>query len=88
MFECRICGETQYYQYYCEDCSIIRRILLTYGREEVKEILERVCLRNKKQMNYKINDIKKEKDEAEKVESNGDETYINKNEIMTRSKKC
>ncbi len=84
MFECRICGETQYYQYYCEDCSIIRRILLTYGREEVKEILERVCLRNKKQMNYKINDIKKEKDQAEQAEPNSDETYKKKNAIKTQ----
>jgi primosomal protein N' len=66
MFECRLCGETQYTQYYCDDCSIIRRILLTYGREEIKEILERVCLRNKKQLTYKINNIKKEGEEAEK----------------------
>lgn len=85
VFDCKICGEVQYLQYYCDDCSIIRRILLTYGKAEVREILERVCLRNKKQMNYKINDIKNEKAAEEKEV--GDESYINKTEIITRSKK-
>jgi len=85
VFDCRICGETQYTQYYCEDCSITRRICLTYGKKEVRDILEKVCLRNKKQMNNKINIIKEKFDKEEKKEKKevGDETYIiNPNESV------
>tara|TARA_R110001606_G_scaffold156861_3_gene299752 strand:+ start:206 stop:490 length:285 start_codon:yes stop_codon:yes gene_type:complete len=84
MFDCRICGETQLYNYYCEDCSITRRICLTYGKKEVRDILEKVCLRNKKQMNNKINIIKDKLDKEERKEKKelGDETYINPNESM------
>jgi hypothetical protein len=78
MFECRICGETLLYNYYCDDCSITRRICLTYGKKEVRDILEKVCLRNKQQRNNKINIIKEKLDKEEKKEK-GDETYINMN---------
>ena len=81
MFDCRICGETQIYNYYCDDCSITRRICLTYGKKEVRDILERVCLRNKKQMTNKINIIKDKLDKEERKEL-GDETYINPNESV------
>ena len=84
MFDCRICGETQIYNYYCDDCSITRRICLTYGKKEVRDILEKVCLRNKKQMNNKINIIKDKLDKEEKKDKKelGDETYINPNESV------
>ena len=83
MFQCRLCGETEYINYYCEDCSIIRRIVLTYGKLETRNILERVCLRNKKQQNYKITDIKKELENEEKKTIKevkfDDSSYINPN---------
>ena len=87
VFKCLICGETQYLDYYCEDCSITRRICLTYGKKEVRDILEKVCLRNKKQMTNKINIIKEkldkeEKKEKEKEKEVGDESYINPNESL------
>jgi hypothetical protein len=84
MFDCRICGETQIYNYYCDDCSITRRICLTYGKKEVRDILERVCLRNKKQMTNKINIIKDKLDKEENKDKKelGDETYINPNESV------
>ena len=89
MFDCRICGETQLYNYYCEDCSITRRICLTYGKKEVRNILERVCLRNKKQMTNKINIIKEKLDKEEKkgivkeIEKLpiGDSSYIKTNTL-------
>tara|TARA_Y100001963_G_C6660476_1_gene390197 strand:+ start:616 stop:813 length:198 start_codon:yes stop_codon:yes gene_type:complete len=53
--------ETCYIKNFCDNCEFIKRVCNTYGAVEVKEILERVCLRNKTQMNYKIsNELKME----------------------------
>ena len=96
VFECRICGETQIYNYYCEDCSITRRICLTYGKKEVRNILERVCLRNKKQMTNKIDILKTKLEKEEKKEiatktvkfedtkPTGDSTYIQPNNTLNK----
>lgn len=66
-FVCVLCNEeTCYLSNFCDDCQIIKRITNCYGKVEVKEILEEVCLRNKKQQKYKINAIIKNKDELHK----------------------
>tara|TARA_R100000951_G_scaffold73014_1_gene61442 strand:+ start:28 stop:240 length:213 start_codon:yes stop_codon:yes gene_type:complete len=65
MFKCVLCQkETCLIYNFCENCEFIKRVCNTYGSVEVKEILERVCLRNKAQMNFKI--TKELKDEIEK----------------------
>ena len=51
MFSCVLCQkETCLIYNFCENCEFIKRVCNTYGSVEVKEILERVCLRNKAQM--------------------------------------
>ena len=69
MFQCVLClKETCYIHSFCENCEFIKRVCNTYGAVEVKEILERVCLRNKQQMNYKI--TKELKEEIKNVKKN------------------
>ena len=84
MLTCYLCNqETCLTSYFCDDCNYIKRILQCYGREQIKEIITKVCIRNKKQMDNKIDIIKGklEKEESKKV-SFGDETYINPNESV------
>lgn len=64
MLQCLLCqDETCYLSNFCDDCQVIKRITNCYGKIEVKEILEEVCLRNKKQQKYKIDGIIKSKNE-------------------------
>ena len=70
MFTCVLCEkEWCYFQSFCPSCRVIKNIGNSYGFGEIKEVLETVCLRNKKQRKYKEDDIKKEK------ENHGDEIY-------------
>ena len=84
VFNCGICSERLWdMSVYCVDCSVIRRIILTYGRSDTRQILERVCLRNKKQQDYKINDIIKESQVCL-----DDNSYVNPpNQTITITKK-
>lgn len=71
MFKCVLC-ENQFtlVSNFCDNCRVIKNIGNCYGYEEIKKILERVCLRDGKQQDYKI---KKE------ISSNmGDSSYIEK----------
>ncbi len=62
MFSCGWCEkETVYVSRFCEDCQTMKRICNIYGAKESKDILERVCIRNTEQRNYKISaELKKE----------------------------
>jgi len=62
MWSCVLCeSETCYVSRFCDNCQTIKRILNVYGANEVKNILERVCIRNTEQRNYKISaELKKE----------------------------
>jgi len=65
MWECYFCGEKtreSYSDYYCPNCVDIQRIVKLYGSEEIKSILETCCLRNKKQVGYKVDKVLKEVD--------------------------
>ena len=53
--------------YYCEKCQEISRIVKLYGEEEVLDILRTTCIRNKKQINNKIEIVKKEQEQTEPV---------------------
>jgi len=64
MLKCLLCqDETCYVSNFCPGCETIKRIVNVYGKLEVKEILETVCLRTKKQQTYKIDGIIKTKNE-------------------------
>tara|TARA_R110002126_G_scaffold157569_2_gene305021 strand:+ start:155 stop:385 length:231 start_codon:yes stop_codon:yes gene_type:complete len=63
-FLCTLCQlETCYLSAFCPECVQIKRILNVYGRTNILEILETVCIRNNKQQQYKIKDIKNKKEE-------------------------
>jgi hypothetical protein len=51
--------------YYCNKCNEISRIVKLYGEAEVLDILRTTCIRNKKQINNKIEIVKKEQEEVE-----------------------
>ncbi len=72
MFYCSLCEkETCYINKFCDKtCRKIKNIANVYGFEEVLEVLEKVCLRNEKQRQYKINE--KLKDEIE----HNDDSYM------------
>ena len=55
MLTCYLCNdETVITSYFCSDCNYIKRILQCYGRDQVKEIITKVCIRNKKQMSHNL----------------------------------
>ena len=71
MFYCAWCEkETVYTSKYCDNCRKIKNICNVYGFQEVRDVLEKVCLRNQKQRQYKIDAIVKEDIEKEKKEYN------------------
>ena len=58
---CTLCEhEPMYIGSFCTTCSSIKNIMAIYGHKEVADILKKVCIRNKKQQDYKIVEIKKE----------------------------
>lgn len=60
-WNCYICNiERVYTQYFCEDCSKIRRIIDVYGKERIRNILETVCLRTTTKQDIKTVEIKKD----------------------------
>tara|TARA_R110002110_G_scaffold10447_5_gene51354 strand:+ start:164 stop:466 length:303 start_codon:yes stop_codon:yes gene_type:complete len=60
---CYFCEEkprVSYFNYYCKDCAMLRRWLLTYSPEKCCSILKRTLTRDDKQIDFKINqEIKK-----------------------------
>ena len=60
---CYFCAErprVSYFSYWCDECALLRRILLVYSPVECISILKRTCLRDEKQIDYKISqEIKK-----------------------------
>ena len=71
VWKCLLCEqEYSLISNFCPNCRVIKNIGNCYGYEEIKDILQRVCLRDGKQQDYKI---KKE------ISSNmGDSSYIEK----------
>lgn len=75
MFYCVLCEkETCYVSKFCDNCRVIKNIMNVYGYKEVKNILEKVCIRNEKQRQFKIDVEKIDEDDK------SDKSYI------TRSK--
>ena len=87
VFQCYLCEkESCYTTWFCEDCRKIKNIMNVYGKDSVLDILNKTCLRDNKQVGYKIDKIKKE---ANVVEVKKEETKkeIEKNEPMVLRKK-
>ena len=61
VFQCYLCEkESVYMSWFCDDCRKIKNIMNCYGKEGVLSILNKTCLRDNKQVGYKIDTIKKE----------------------------
>ena len=62
MFSCIWCEkESVIVSRFCENCQTMKRICNIYGAIECKDILERVCIRNTEQRNFKISaELKKD----------------------------
>ena len=88
MLSCYLCNsETVITSYFCDDCNYIKRILQCYGREEIKNIITKVCIRNQKQMENKIEIIKDKIEKPKKKEDKGDESYISPNTDLIKELK-
>lgn len=94
MFKCILCNEEFVLtSYFCDDCNYIKRILQCYGRNEIKDIITKTCIRNKKQMGNKVEIIKEKLDKEEKKEIVNDDTSylpcpkINNKEMLKELKK-
>ena len=61
--KCYYCEERErvgYWSYYCEDCAMLRRLLLINSPQKCIDILKRTLTRNCTQIDFKINqEIKK-----------------------------
>ena len=66
--------------YFCTDCRKIKNIGNIYGFKEIKDVLEKVCIRNEKQRQFKIDTKLKDSEPVVK------ETEHVRCGILTRSK--
>tara|TARA_R110000824_G_scaffold242352_3_gene431044 strand:- start:149 stop:421 length:273 start_codon:yes stop_codon:yes gene_type:complete len=61
---CNYCEEQEresYWRSYCEDCAMLRRMLVLHNSKKCVEILRRCLIRNEQQITNKINlELKKE----------------------------
>ena len=54
---CYFCDDRQrtgYFSYFCEDCSMLRRMLLIYDAEKCCDILKKTLTRDEAQIQFKI----------------------------------
>ncbi len=56
---------------FCNDCKRVQRMVVLYGKDKVKDILENVLVRNEDQQERKVNfELKKEEDQLkEKIKT-------------------
>ena len=74
VFNCSFCEtETVYVAKFCVGCRIIKNIGNVYGFEDIKNILESVCIRNSDQKERKIKQEIKKNTPVTKLD---DDTYI------------
>ncbi len=80
---CSFCEESEregFWKSYCEDCAMLRRMLVLHNPKKCVEILRRCLIRNEQQITNKINlELKKE------IEGNDQRDYDQK--PNTRSNK-
>jgi hypothetical protein len=86
---CYFCAERErvgYWSYWCEECAMLRRMLLINTPQKCIDILKRTLTRDDKQIDFKINqEIKKiVNTEIEKMPTINEEKI---SAVTTRSKK-
>tara|TARA_R110001592_G_scaffold332562_1_gene615987 strand:- start:337 stop:639 length:303 start_codon:yes stop_codon:yes gene_type:complete len=92
---CYFCdkNDRSYFSYYCDDCALLRRLLIVYEPTKAIEILKRTLIRDQSQINNKIENIVKENlpviketnddtDEEPEVEHKKDLVLRNKKKII------
>ncbi len=91
---CYFCNEQQrpYLGYFCEDCALLRRMLIVYDPRKAIEILKRTLIRDQNQIDIKIDRILKEKlpvikEVTETDEDEQAEQTEPKKELKLRNKK-
>jgi len=80
--KCYFCEEKErvsYFSYYCKDCAMLRRWMLTYSPSKCCDILKKTLTRDDKQIDFKI------QQEVKKLVNNQIETNDH-SYITTRSK--
>jgi len=90
MPNCYFCEKNQrpYLGYYCEDCSLLRRMLIVYDPTKAIEILKRTLIRDQNQIDFKIDKIIKEKLPIIKENNETDEENTeSKKDLVLRNKK-
>lgn len=88
---CYFCEENQrpYFGYYCEECALLRRLLIVYNPSKAIEILKKTLIRDQAQIDNKIENIVNEKLPVIK-ETNSEtdeEPEENKKNLVLRNKK-
>ena len=71
---CYFCSKNSrsFFAYYCDDCSLLRRMLIVYDPSKATEILKRTLLRDQNQIDNKIDTILNEK--LPVIQENNNET--------------
>jgi len=57
IMKCYFCEQKErvaYFSYYCKECAMLRRWLLTYSADKCCNILKRTLTRDESQISYKI----------------------------------
>ncbi len=90
---CYFCdkNDRSYFSYYCDDCALLRRLLIVYEPTKAIEILKRTLIRDQSQIDNKIENIVKETLPVIKEtnnETDDEETEVeNKKDLVLRNKK-
>lgn len=86
--KCYFCSERErvsYFSYFCTDCAMLRRWLVTYDPKKCCDILKRTLTRDDKQIDYKISqEIKKIVNKE--IETIGDESHTERPKTRSKGK--
>ena len=87
---CYFCSKNSrsFFAYYCDDCSLLRRMLIVYDPKKSIEILKRTLIRDQNQIDNKIETILNEK--LPVIQENNNETDDEqepKKDLVLRNKK-
>lgn len=82
---CEIQERESFWKSYCEDCAMLRRMLVLHEPKKCVQILKRCLIRNEQQISNKIN-VELRTETNDQKESDDIATPKN-NPVITRSKK-
>ena len=86
---CYFCSTNSrsFFAYYCDDCSLLRRMLIVYDPSKATEILKRTLLRDQNQIDNKIDTILNEKLPVIQENNETDDEQEPKKDLVLRNKK-